>query len=278
MIDFDDFDDLLGQLRTPATPAELAAEHDVVDLMAAAHHSSKGNTMFTSRRARVATLIAAGIIGFGGVAAAGPKVLDLASDDSPSIEEFEQDDLNEVVDDDQGEDVDDADDQEKVVEEEQVVEQKVVEEEQAIEEVEPLEEPAAVDVVDESAFPPELCVEGNHGKTVSAVARGETLGNDEDETTISEGEEGYPSVTDAAHSSCGKSETAEADDDDVDEIDDVDGQEVESDDADDDADEDHDEESEDHDEDHDKKSEASQHSRSDKQGNSGHSGRGKSDD
>ncbi|TFH13417.1 MAG: hypothetical protein E4H05_10990, partial [Acidimicrobiales bacterium] len=72
MTDFDDLDDLLGPLRAPATAAELAAENDVVGLMAAAHHSSKGNTMFTSRRARVATLVAAGIIGFGGVAAAGP--------------------------------------------------------------------------------------------------------------------------------------------------------------------------------------------------------------
>ena len=106
MIDPDDFDDLLGPLRTPATPAELAAEHDVVDLMVAAHHSSKGNTMFTSRRSRVATLIAAGIIGFGGVAAAGPKVLELTSDDTPSFEEVEPEEVVELGDDDQGENTD----------------------------------------------------------------------------------------------------------------------------------------------------------------------------
>ena len=72
MNDFDDLDDLFGPLRSAATDAELAGETSHVDAMARHHRRQKGHTMFTSRRARVATFVAAGVIGFGGVAAAGP--------------------------------------------------------------------------------------------------------------------------------------------------------------------------------------------------------------
>ena len=71
MNDFDDLDDLFGPLRSAATDAELAGETSHVDAMARHHRRQKGHTMFTSRRARVATFVAAGVIGFGGVAAAG---------------------------------------------------------------------------------------------------------------------------------------------------------------------------------------------------------------
>jgi hypothetical protein len=71
MNDFDDLDDLFGQLRSAATEAELAGETSHVDAMARHHRRQKGHTMFTTRRARVATFVAAGVIGFGGVAAAG---------------------------------------------------------------------------------------------------------------------------------------------------------------------------------------------------------------
>ena len=72
MNDFDDLDDVFGPLRSDATDAELAGETSHVDAMARHHRRQKGHTMFTSRRARVATFVAAGVIGFGGVAAAGP--------------------------------------------------------------------------------------------------------------------------------------------------------------------------------------------------------------
>ena len=77
MSDFEDLDDVFGALRSPATPSELSGETGMVDLMASHHRASKGSTMFTSRRSRVAVLIAAGVIGFGGVAAAGPGGFDL---------------------------------------------------------------------------------------------------------------------------------------------------------------------------------------------------------
>jgi hypothetical protein len=72
MNDFDDLDDVFGPLRSAATDAELAGESSHVDAMVRHHRRQKGPTMFTSRRARVATFVAAGVIGFGGVAAAGP--------------------------------------------------------------------------------------------------------------------------------------------------------------------------------------------------------------
>jgi hypothetical protein len=67
-----DLDDLLGPLRSAATGAELAGETSYVDAMARHHRRQKGHIMFTSRRARVATFVAAGVIGFGGIAAASP--------------------------------------------------------------------------------------------------------------------------------------------------------------------------------------------------------------
>ena len=127
MSDFDDLhelDGLIGPLRSPATPAELAAENAVVDLMAAAHHSSKGNTMFTTRRARVATLIAAGIIGFGGVAAAGPAAYSMI--EGPSTPDTEEQDDPVLV-----------------------VEQPVVEKVVETEETEELDETEEVDETDE---------------------------------------------------------------------------------------------------------------------------------
>ena len=89
MSDFDDLDSLLGPLREPATPAELASERAMIDLMTTSHRHAKGTIMFSSRRARVATLIAAGVIGFGGVAAAGGGGLDLDNLAPQEVEEAE---------------------------------------------------------------------------------------------------------------------------------------------------------------------------------------------
>ncbi len=155
MSDFDELhelDGLIGPLRSPATPTELAAENDVVHLMAAAHHSSKGNTMFTTRRARVATLIAAGIIGFGGVAAAGPAAYSMIEDESPPADEVEEQvepapvEEQPVV-----EEVVETDDAEESVEDEVVeIEDAPVDDESVEDEPSP-EVPADVDLVDEEA-------------------------------------------------------------------------------------------------------------------------------
>ncbi len=96
MSDFDDLDSLLGPLREPATPAELASERAMIDLMTTSHRHAKGNIMFSSRRARVATLIAAGVIGFGGVAAAGGGGLDLDNLAPQEVEEVEVEEVDEV--------------------------------------------------------------------------------------------------------------------------------------------------------------------------------------
>ena len=201
MSDFDEFDSLLGTLREPATPAELASERAMVDLMVKTQCNPKGNIMFSSRRTRVATFIAAGVIGFGGVAAAGGL---RSSDAVPPVDvpavahenEIEVDDVEveittttAAVDDDDA--VDDA-----------VDDDDAVDETDDVAEVAPPvgQEPnAGVDDLD-TEFDESTCLPGNHGKTVRAVAHG-----DERFTGVE--------VRDAAHSQCGKTDADKADDD-----------------------------------------------------------------
>ena len=192
MNDFDDLDDVFGPLRSAATPAELASESAVVDAMARNHRHSKGSTMFTSRRTRVAAFVAAGVLGFSGVAAAGHG-------DSIDMSQLTQ----------------------LPAEEEPAEEQPA--EEQPAEELPATAD--AIEVVDEEVdlndrstdFDENLCLEGNHGKTVSAAARG-------DEEFLDD--EGVPyTQSQVAQSSCGKDydvEEIEADDIDDLDIDDVD--------------------------------------------------------
>ena len=182
--DLADLDDVFGPLRSVARSAELSQESATVDLMVNAHRTSEGKHMLTSRRARIATLVATGVLGFGGMAAASP---DLGGND-PEVEKaiVEESVEEQVV--------------EVPVAEEPIVEEPVVEEE--LETEEPETEEPVVEVPAEP-LPPKNdldtdsgllkfpCKEGNHGKTVSAVAHGDIPG---------------VSVTDAAHSSCGKNE------------------------------------------------------------------------
>ena len=231
MNDFDDLDDVFGPLRSAATPAEFASESAVVDAMARNHRHSKGSTMFTSRRTRVAAFVAAGVLGFSGVAAAGhgdsidmSQLTQLPAEEEPAEEQPA----------------------EEQPAEEQPAEEEPAEEEPAEEqpaEEQPAEElPAtadAIEVVDEEVdlndrstdFDENLCLEGNHGKTVSAAARG-------DEEFLDD--EGVPyTQSQVAQSSCGKDydvEEIEADDIDDLDIDDVD------DDTDDDTDDEDDDE------------------------------------
>ena len=94
MNDFDDLDDLFDRLRSAATDGELAGETSHVDVMVHHHHHhhhhQKRHRMFTSRRVRVAAFVAAGVIGFGGVAAAGPggPFASTGSDDTTTTSEL----------------------------------------------------------------------------------------------------------------------------------------------------------------------------------------------
>ena len=87
MKDPDRLQALFDALAQPATPSELADEAQTVDVVARAISVSKGSTMqipSNSRRLRVASFLAAGIIGFGGVAAAGPAVFDTVTGEDDS--------------------------------------------------------------------------------------------------------------------------------------------------------------------------------------------------
>jgi hypothetical protein len=187
-----EIDELIAVLRSPARPCELADETSTIDAMADAFKSSEGMSTMkkTSRRARVGVLIATGIIGFGGVAAAGPGGV------------F---DSGEIAD-----EVETTTAPEPVVESESTVAISVevtttvaetVPEETTTTVATPEEAPLEVLAVEgelepviddpDTLFDEAECLEGNHGKTVSAVAREELVLPDIE-------------VRDAAHSSCGK--------------------------------------------------------------------------
>jgi len=149
-------------------------------------------------------LIAAGVIGFGGVAAAGPGGLDplgLGPDAPPTVESTVPDDtdLAETV-------------PARIVPEETVPEETTPgttiaeespDEAEATILVEASDAPVFVDNT-LTKFDESTCRPGNHGETVSAVARGEEPFED-------------VSVRDAAHSDCGKKDREEVVvDDDVD--------------------------------------------------------------
>ena len=182
--DLADLDDVFGPLRSVARPAELSQESATVDLMVNAHRTSEGKHMLTSRRARIATLVATGVLGFGGMAAASPKL----GGDDPVLQDSTVESTEDLT----------------VVQE---VEPPAVPGPVApgpVDDVasvmpEPVDdaEPAG-DADPDIEFDESLCVvPGNHGKTVSAVARGDyDLGKFPESVT----------VTDAAHSSCGKNE------------------------------------------------------------------------
>jgi len=221
MSDFDELDGLLDRLRQPATPAELASETEMVDLMATTHRHAKGTTMFSSRRARVATLIAAGVIGFGGVAAAGPAVVgpDDIDEYVATMAEQTEADVDEDIETEVDEDIDVEVDEETTttVTNPQETTTKTVDVDAntfaaAIEPVEAVEGGENTTTTIEDPYPDTdfneaYCVggeDGNHGQTVSAVAR-------DDREVLPEAVWGT-SVTDAAHSMCGKFDKEESED------------------------------------------------------------------
>jgi hypothetical protein len=185
MNEYDDLaglEDVFGPLRSAARPAELSQESAMVDLMVTAHRTPEEKHMFRSRSARIATLVAVGVLGFGGMAAAEDPVEDLfeafvASTDETGIDETGTDETgtDETGTDEPG--------------------TGTIEDAPAVEEV-PLED------LDEAVFDETFCIEGgNHGKTVSAVARFLARG---DFGSFFDEYPGDLTVKKAAQSSCGK--------------------------------------------------------------------------
>ncbi len=207
----DDIQRLVESLRSPGLESELRGESFAVDAIAStmtAKDFSMNNRL--PRKARVASFIAAGIIGFGGVAAAGPAVMDqidgtpdepapLVETDGSVPEETEEsstpttiESIDDDIDDDEQHDADederpDADENDA---DENDVDENDTDEDEAEEEAdEEIDDPVVVDDPD-TAFDETECVEGSHGKTVSSVARSDGRTSQD--------------VVDAAQSSCGK--------------------------------------------------------------------------
>jgi hypothetical protein len=205
----DPFDDLLQTLSSPARADELANEAEAVESMRSWLQRSDVKEPTTvhassSRRTRIATLVAAGVIGFGGVAAAGPGKF-LPSSDGPSFVDMPE-----------------APPTSKPTE---TTEPTTTEPTTTTGPTTSTTEPAttaptstevasiedlaaaAVPLVDDpdTAFDETTCAVGNHGETVSSVAQATEPGPDHG-----------PTVRDAAQSLCGKDaagdETLEADD------------------------------------------------------------------
>ncbi len=228
----DSLDALFDELRQPATASELAGESNAVDAAVTALMSTKGTSMqilSSSRRLRVASFVAAGIIGFGGVAAAGPAVYDtVAGDNAPDTEEPAGEPSTTVV-------------ATTLAPEQSVTETTTTSsvllnedpetESDVDSDIDPV--PVAIDVeVNEATttvaliddpdtkFDETTCAEGNHGQTVSSIAH---------ETPSGPGKGQI--VSEAAHSSCGKDDKHDDESDD-DESDDDESDDDESDDDD----------------------------------------------
>jgi type IV secretory pathway VirB10-like protein len=248
MSNSDDLDDVFGPLRSTATRAEIANEASAVDAMAHAHNASKGRiTMLNSRKARVATLIAAGIIGFGGIAAAGPGGFQSL--------EVPEDPVETTI-------ATTVPDEPENKEPETTTETTGVPESSAVATTEdPPEEPADVKAAKVPEAPVEpaeedpdratvfnesTCLDGNHGKSVSAAAR------DDEEFEGQNADESDVEVRDVAHSSCGKQSDAEHEEETEAE---KAAEAEESDDGDHESDDDGDESDDDDDDDHDEKAE-----------------------
>lgn len=214
----DPLDALFEDLRQPATASELAGESTAVDAAVTAMMSTKGTSMHllsNSRRLRVASFVAAGIIGFGGVAAAGPAVYDtVAGGDEPQTDQPVDDGVDEpsdsvettvapetsVVETTTAPSVPENDDPELdpvLATTDDEVDVAIDDEDDAV--------TTSVALVDDpdTEFDETTCAEGNHGQTVSSIAH---------ETPSGPGKGQI--VSEAAHSSCGKLDKHDESDDD----------------------------------------------------------------
>ena len=220
--------DTLRPLSSPTTAAESVELVSDVAAMVAAHTIARElpMTKTASRRKSVATMVIAGVIGFGGVAAAGPGGFDVLDSGTPAPSTTST--TTTVVPDDEAPSTTVADQTDTST-------TAAPETTDAPASPSTSTEPTTTVgadgdetnvLVDDptTAFDETQCADGNHGKTVSSVAQ------------ATEGPNKGQTVRDAAHSSCGKQTKDDSDDSD----------EAEHDDDSDDADEsEHDDDSDD---------------------------------
>jgi hypothetical protein len=239
----DSLDAFFDDLRQPATASELAGESDAVDALVTAVMSTKGSSVHilsNSRRLRVASFVAAGIIGFGGVAAAGPAVYDtVAGSDDSKREELSEEPTESVV-------------ETTMAPEPSVPESTVASSLPANDDPEIDLAVASADEEDDEAgevtttvalvddpdtdFDETTCADGNHGNTVSSIARETPRGPGKGQI-----------VSEAAHSSCGKDGKPDDDSEDLDDDESDDHEDGKSDDHEDGESDDHEDgESDDH--------------------------------
>ena len=174
----------LDALRSAARPEELAGERASIDAMAVAAASMKGPFVhrLTSRTSRAAAIVTATVIGLGGLAAAAaggvlpasgpPEFISGLPDSAPPDERPPLDTPGQT-------------------DESTATTVEAQEEAPA-----PTDEATATLVDDpDTAFDETMCAEGNHGKTVSSVAHATESGPGKGEI-----------VSEAAQSSCGKTD------------------------------------------------------------------------
>ena len=177
-----ELDNVIRALRSEATSPELAGETAAVDAMAATMASTMAalpvtvRTLGSPRSLRVVAVVAASLIGMGGIAAAGAATL------HPSAERGNVGRADSVVDD-------------------NVVDDNVLDDTTTtttIPSPTTVADDTGVALVDDptTEFDETQCAEGNHGATVSSIAK---------ETPPGPGHGAEVSI--AAHSSCGKNAT-----------------------------------------------------------------------
>jgi hypothetical protein len=172
-----EFDRVIAALRSGANPAELAGEDVALEAMASTFASTPGTvrSLGSARSLRVVALVAASLIGMGGIAAAGAATL------RPARDTREISTADTVVDTTTPDTVVDTTTPDTVVD--------------TTVPVTTLSAVLAEALVDDPTtdFDETQCAEGNHGATVSSIAK-ETPAGPEHGDVVSE----------AAHSSCGK--------------------------------------------------------------------------
>jgi hypothetical protein len=206
----DDISNLVNSLRQAGTERELLEKSSAVDtIVSATTIESTSMTPRFTRKARIASFVAAGIIGFGGVAAAGPAVMDqIGGDDTPEtvVDETVTTDAESATTEPEVTTTTEADETVTTEPEPELEVTTTTDVETTTTDVETTpttdvagdadEDGEAVLVDDpDTEFDETECAEGNHGKTVSSVAR--TAGRTSED------------VVDAAQSSCGKDDKSD---------------------------------------------------------------------
>jgi hypothetical protein len=215
----DPLDALFDDLRQPATPSELANESNAIDALLTTMMPPKGSSMrllSDSRRLRVASFVAAGILGFSGAAAAGPAVYDtVTGGEEPKTEESVEEPSDTVVDTTMATETTETettttssvpDNDDSVVDPVVATTDGEIDELDEVDEVDEVDEGTTiVELVDDpdTEFDETTCAEGNHGQTVSSIAH---------ETPSGPGKGQI--VSEAAHSSCGKADKHDKESDD----------------------------------------------------------------